>query len=328
MHRIAGTLDPKHPLALTPTAVDGPPVVTGRGVVLGGNGRTMGLRLAYERGEADAYRRELVERAPAFGLERAAVERMRAPVLVRVVHDLDAASSAELADASARYNEGPGNAMDERARAVSLSRRLSPATLERVAELLELHETLRAAMAAEGRAFVRVLEADGIVTAQNRAAYVTDAGELTEAGKQLLEGAFLGLVAGTPERLSQAAPATLAKLERITPAVARVAARANGHDLVPDVQAALDVLHRAAAQRVTVLELAHQADAFDAPPPARVLELAQDLELLTQKRLAAAARAWAAVADYDPRQPLMFGEHPTPAEAWGRWRSELERKAA
>ncbi|MGZ3460878.1 MAG: hypothetical protein ACXU86_20515, partial [Archangium sp.] len=231
--RIAAAPQPDLVLALTPTAVDGPPVVSGAGVVLGGNGRTMGLRLAYAEGTAGEYRKELRERAPIFGLRPEDVDAVPDPVLVRVVRGLDEAGQAALAAASSRYNQGLTNAMDERARAVSLSRRLSRETLSAIGDELDKHETLRAAMAAAGPRFVRRLEADDLVTAQNRAELVDGAGGLTEAGKLLVEGAFLGLVAGTPERLAQAAPSTIQKLERIVPFLARVRAAGNGHDLIP-----------------------------------------------------------------------------------------------
>jgi hypothetical protein len=316
VQRIAQNPQPDLLLALTPTAVDGPPVVAANRVALGGNGRTMGLRLAYVYGTAGAYVAELKKRALIFGLRPEAVDAIPRPVLVRVVKGLDSASQPELAAASSRYNQGLTNAMDDRALAVSLSRRLSPETLGAIGAALEEHETLRAAMAAAGPVFVRRLRADGIITQQNQSAMVDGAGGLTELGKLTVEGAFLGLVAGTPERLSQAAAGTLQKVERLVPFVARVHARKNGHDLITPLQSALDLLYRARVADRPVAEFAGQGDMFSAGGhDPRVVAIASALESASSKRLAAAARAWAAAADYDPGQPLLFGEHPAPQMA-------------
>ena len=52
----------------TPTAIDGPPQVTPKGVVLGGNGRTMAIQRAYQDGEAEGYRKYLMKHARDFGI--------------------------------------------------------------------------------------------------------------------------------------------------------------------------------------------------------------------------------------------------------------------
>jgi hypothetical protein len=309
--RIAQAPRPDLLLATTPTAVDGPPIVSAAGIALGGNGRAMGVRLAYKDGTAEDYRRELRTRAAVFGLKPEDVDAIRDPMLVRVVRGLDGASQAELAAASSQFNQGMTNSMDERARAVSLSRRLSGATLTSFGDQLDEHETLRAAMAASGKVFVDRLTRDEIITAQNRAEYVAGDGGLTEAGKLLVEGAVMGLVVGTSDRLRDATPATLAKVERLAPFLARVAARKNGHDLTPLVQAAMDLLHSAQLAQMPAERYGSQARLGEAMQSPDVVTLADRLERVTSKRLASAARQWAAVADYDPNQSSIFG-HPAP----------------
>jgi hypothetical protein len=302
-------------VSLTPTAVDGPPVVASSGVVLGGNGRTMGLRLAYARGTAAPYVALLRERAPVFGLHREDVDAVARPVLVRVVKGLDHAARAELADASSRYNDSLTNTLDERARAVSLSHRISAETRAAVGNALEEHESLRAAMAAAGPVFVGRFTTDGIITSQNRSSMVDGSGGLTELGKMTVEGAFLGLVAGSPERLAQASASTLGKVERLVPFLARVSAKQDAYDLTPGVQAAMDLVYRASVANRPVREFAGQGDMFGSPPPLRVVLLADALATLSARKLADAARAWVKVADFDPRQATMFDAPKTPGEA-------------
>ncbi|WP_353179739.1 LPD38 domain-containing protein [Delftia acidovorans] len=53
------------------------------------NGRTAGLRAAYERGTADAYRQELAADSDMHGIDPAAIAGMQAPVLVRLYSEKD-----------------------------------------------------------------------------------------------------------------------------------------------------------------------------------------------------------------------------------------------
>ncbi|WP_442865929.1 methyltransferase [Aeromonas sp. QDB02] len=69
-------------LAASPESDRGAPIVRD-GIVESGNGRTIGLKQAYQRGDAGAYRAYLLANATEFGLDAAAIEAMSAPVLVR-----------------------------------------------------------------------------------------------------------------------------------------------------------------------------------------------------------------------------------------------------
>jgi len=90
----------------------GAPIVGSDRVVESGNGRSMAIIKAYADGNADSYRKYLIDNAELYGLKRADVERMEQPVLVRVrlddvdrlqftkdsnISDLQAMSPVELA---------------------------------------------------------------------------------------------------------------------------------------------------------------------------------------------------------------------------------------
>lgn len=53
------------------------------------NGRTAGLRAAYERGTAEGYKRELIADSDMHGIDPAVIEGMKAPMLVRVYSEGD-----------------------------------------------------------------------------------------------------------------------------------------------------------------------------------------------------------------------------------------------
>lgn len=318
----AQNLDPTIVLASTPTAVDGPPIATEDGIVLGGNARSMMIKLAYlEHPEkAAAYRDALIARAPEFGFTSANVERFDRPILVRVVEGFTRHSpKAELSAAVRRYNEGLTNALDAKAKAVAQARQLSDATVQKLGELLLAHEdeSLRDVMRSEPRVFLEALEADGIVTSTDRAKYATPAGHLTEIAKDEIEGMFLGRVLGSADRLRSTAPSLLAKVERAVPGLVRVAGVNPGLDLIPTVRAAIDLLNDARARGLALDELVNQGSLFgsSAVDP-RVLALARLFDGEKPRALGDRFKAWAKTASEDPSQPSMFWTPPTPEGAF------------
>lgn len=61
-----------------------------RNLAIAGNGRISGIAEAYRRGNADKYKADLVADADTVGIPREVIEKMQAPILVRVMRDKDA----------------------------------------------------------------------------------------------------------------------------------------------------------------------------------------------------------------------------------------------
>lgn len=83
VQKVSANLDPDS-LGRTGRADSGAPIVGKDGIVESGNGRTMAIKLAYQRGTADEYRQFLMDDADYFGLDPDKIEVMKHPVLVRV----------------------------------------------------------------------------------------------------------------------------------------------------------------------------------------------------------------------------------------------------
>jgi len=83
VQKTARNLDPDS-LGRTQRADSGAPIVGADRVVESGNGRAMAIREAYRIGQADEYREWLLENAEYFAVDPAKIQRMKAPVLVRV----------------------------------------------------------------------------------------------------------------------------------------------------------------------------------------------------------------------------------------------------
>lgn len=83
VQKVAANLDPDS-LGRTGRADSGAPIIGSDRVVESGNGRSMAIKLAYERGTAEEYRQFILDDAEYFGLDPDAIEAMNQPVLVRV----------------------------------------------------------------------------------------------------------------------------------------------------------------------------------------------------------------------------------------------------
>ena len=59
---------------------------------IAGNGCITGVAEAYRQGNADEYRAALMQDAGSHGLKKEVIEKMKAPVLVRVMHPKDVRS--------------------------------------------------------------------------------------------------------------------------------------------------------------------------------------------------------------------------------------------
>lgn len=83
VQKTSNGLDPES-LGRSGRADTGAPIVGDDLVVESGNGRTMAIQLAYERGQAEEYRQWLIEEAEYFGFSADQVENFTTPILVRI----------------------------------------------------------------------------------------------------------------------------------------------------------------------------------------------------------------------------------------------------
>ena len=239
--RNAAHLDPAYIVNDNPDAINGPPIVTEDGVVLGGNSRTMSIQMAYldHPEKADAYRRAIEAKADQFGFRREDVAAMRRPVLVRVAEgQIDAKAQARKARL---YNQTAMQALDPKAEGVSKARMVTGETMDVAARGMGMFDTLRQYLGDRAsRDLVVALERDGIIEASRRNALVDErTGLLTDDGKKLVENVLRGavledfdLIAGLPDGVRN-------KLDRSLPALFRIKQRGGKWDVLPDVRQAV-----------------------------------------------------------------------------------------
>ncbi|MDH0032917.1 MULTISPECIES: hypothetical protein [unclassified Acinetobacter] len=83
VQKTSNTLDPES-LGRSGRADTGAPIVGDDLVVESGNGRTMAIQLAYERGNANEYKQWLIDEAEYFGFDPEKIKHFEKPILVRI----------------------------------------------------------------------------------------------------------------------------------------------------------------------------------------------------------------------------------------------------
>lgn len=284
--RNAAVLDPRYLLNDNPDAVNGPPLVTESGIVLGGNSRTMSMQLAYGRfpERAEGYRNVLRQRAAMFGLDPAAVDTFERPVLVRVVPGGE--DVADMAVRSRLYNQSQTQGLQAKAEGVSKARLLTVETMDTLATDMEDFDSLREFLAsAKSKDFISALVRDGVIE-QTQLSRLTDAsGKLNDAGKDLVENALRGHIVPDYDVLNATPPTVLNKLDRAIPALARLKARGEGWDMSGVVTRALRVIASADAEGKDIGIYLGQGDLFQSGPKPAVQALALTFSNATQKEV-------------------------------------------
>lgn len=128
VQKTARNLDPDS-LGRTQRADSGAPIVGPDRVVESGNGRAMAIKEAYRIGAADEYREWLVENAEYFGVDVGKINRMKAPVLVRVRK-----SAVDRVEFAVEANQDDKLAMTATEKARSDAKRLDAAMLAKLAD--------------------------------------------------------------------------------------------------------------------------------------------------------------------------------------------------
>lgn len=257
----ASQFTPNEVINNAPNPLTGPPIITRDGVVMGGNSRAMTIQIVYSasnstermveglsRQKVTDFRQAMIDNAAIFGIEPAAIEAMRKPVLVRVVdEDL---TEQEVRERSRKYNQALTQEMQTEAEGLSRSNSISEATLALFATELEDFDSLAEYLNSDRSS--RLLEAllkDGVITAQerNNLTQTNDTARLNDRGKSVVTAALRGLIVPDYELLKGLEGDLLKAVDRIIPAMARLRARGGKWDLTGVLAAALREIQTAKA---------------------------------------------------------------------------------
>lgn len=240
------TFEPRLMLADSPSVIDGPPLVTRSGVVLGGNSRTMTVQAIYAQSaaRAQAARDALLGylgRSKVHGdFGRESVAAMARPVLVRVLQlpDAQQADPALLRDLAARANQPLTQALDPRRSASSAAARLDPEAVRAIGDSADPEESVSEWLAGPGGvAVLGALRQAGVINNRNEASWVGADGRLHAEGRLAVLRVLAASVVTDPELLD-ALPTSL--MDELAAGAAPILGAASyGHDVAPALQAAI-----------------------------------------------------------------------------------------
>jgi hypothetical protein len=244
--RNAQKLNPAFVVNTNPDAVNGPPMMTPDGVVLGGNSRTMSMQRAYELHpeKAAEYKSYLAEHAHEVGLSADDVNAMKNPILMREVEAEDT-SKQGLQLLVRQMNESFTQGMDPRTMQVAMGRKLDERSLETLANSMEEDETLNAFLSSpRAESFVNGLMRSGIIDQRNANQYMRKGTKtLNNDGKQLVARILVGRTVADADVLSDTGTQMIDSIARSVPAMTQATAHGKGYDLGPDLAVAVDAFN-------------------------------------------------------------------------------------
>jgi hypothetical protein len=250
----------------SPTAVDGPPVVSPSGFVLGGNSRSMTVQMVYaDRRRADQAKSALLSYLAASGIHgdwpRDALVSMAQPVLVRILalSPEEEQDPARLRDLVARLNLTLTQALDPRRAAASAAARLTPAAVARIVAAAPEDKPPSEWLAGPGGvAMLGALREAGVITERNLPTYADSKGKLNDAGRRLALVTLAAAVVDDAEVLDWLAPKELDELAAASGAI--LAASGYGRDIRPELRRSFVLRKRLKTSGDTLEQLAAQVD--------------------------------------------------------------------
>jgi len=309
--------DPAFLVNDNPTAEQGPPIIDWNGNVLGGNSRTMTLeRVRRSSPEAyQQYRERIREESKRLGLDPAAVDKMKEPVLVRQIVDQVADPQAAITD----FNKVGTAELRQAERAIADSRRVTPKTLEEITRRIEEQGpegTLAQALDGDAVDLVNRLTEDGVLTLAERPRLINKNNTLTAEGKRRVTLLLSGRLFEDARHIDETSPELKQKLERIVAPLAKVEG-VEGWDITDKAKEAIRLVEEAKNQSLSIDELTSQRGMFGdrnySPEAIAIAKKLQD----KPTEIVKAFRQYAAEAEMGAGGQMMMGmEPPSAAESF------------
>ena len=237
-------MNPEFVINTNPDALNGPPIVTKEGIVLGGNSRTMSMQRIYTEGGAKAKELKdyLRSNAAQMGFTKEDVDAIEDPIIVR---EISTAGQDEKLLVR-QMNEGFIQALDPRTMQVALGRRLDDQAMESLGAAMTDDDNLRGFLDSNrAKPFIGALNRSGIIDERNRNQYVNQkTGKLNEDGKTLVERILMGRVVNDPDLLSNTMPSMVGAIARAVPYMVQAESHGAGYGLRDDLRYALQAFNR------------------------------------------------------------------------------------
>lgn len=245
---IANNLRPGLILNPSEGALDNLPVANERGVVLGGNGRTMGVLLYYRDGDPRGLKKYIRDRARQYGFTSSEVDRIEQPIIVRTIRT--GSDPAELARLVRLLNVGLGTRLSAQQAAVSQARSLDPRAIEVLADNLDDETGLSEYIgSAKSQSFIQRLRDSKIITDRNSPEYLTDRGLLNLDGRRLVDRLLLSALIPSTVDQESLGDSLATSLTRAAPFLLAAGAADPKYDISKEILAASKDVQRIRSSR-------------------------------------------------------------------------------
>lgn len=309
-----------------PGAIDGTPVISPSGLVLGGNGRTLATQLVYS-GEggpsAEHLRAWVADHAKQFGFSRSDVLGFRAPLVVRAIA-VDEDSPRALAEWSRRLNSPLTTDLDATKRAVSLARFVPPSLFDSLRALDPEEPLSKFFDSARSAPLVDDLRRAGAITARQAPLLLRGDGLLSDEGRAFVSDLLVAVLLPDAGLIQSLGAGTTATIARAAPWFA-LTRTLGEYDLAPALGRAARDLVSARVARLSPAEYLRQGGLFGLEPQAtdplgRLLLLALGQWSASPAKLTRAARRYyeLAKAPSEGQGALFASEALTPVSALER----------
>lgn len=214
--RNAQNLEPAFLVNTNPDAMNGAPIIDERGVVLGGNSRTMAIKRAYSSHpeRAENYKNYLASHADSFGFAPEYISQFKNPILVREYEPEDK-SDKNMKLLVRQMNEGFTQAMDEKTEIAAISRRLTDNSIKAIGKAFlntdasNIYELLN--MGDDySQDVINALMKDGVLSYQNMNKYIdVENKRVSPAFAHMVSDVLVGKVLTNKTIMAKMAPALL-----------------------------------------------------------------------------------------------------------------------
>lgn len=244
--RNAQKMDPRFVVNTNPDAVNGPPMVTADGVVLGGNSRAMSMQRIYKMHpeKATEMRKYLESHSHEVGLTPKDVQAMKNPVLIREV-EVEDKSKAGLQLLVRQMNETFIQGMDPRTMQVAMGRKLTERTLRALADSMGDDDTLASFLeSSRSEHFVAALFQAGIIDNRNVNQYMRKGTRtLNNDGRMLVSRILVGRTVNNADVLSDTGVQMMDAIAGSVPSMVKAAASGSSFDIGSDLGVAVDAFN-------------------------------------------------------------------------------------
>jgi hypothetical protein len=258
--KYSSNFKPNHLINNSPDATTGSPIVTGQGIVLGGNGRTMILK-RLKNDNWDKYEKLLTQKVNDFGISQDELSKFKKPVLVRVIENVSISKCSYYSDT---LNSNTMQDFDPVTKSISIAKSMDTATFERIANIFEDTEgetfSQVLSVSTASKKIIDLLTDKKFINTSNRDVWL-DGNGLSSKGKETLENVLLAYIL-PDKKLIEKAKVYTNKIVKALPLLVKIKQFKGQWNLIPDIQKVIELENSRRSTGQTKTDYLNQDDIF------------------------------------------------------------------